>query len=74
MTCSPSHPQRYLGEFDRGLKHGFGTHHYTNGDRWDGVWVADEPHGTGVYICAGSEQKFEAPFTKEAEGRPGPGS
>ena len=26
-----------------------------------------------MYICAGSEQKFEAPFTREADGRPNPG-
>jgi hypothetical protein len=62
--------QRYLGEFDRGLKHGFGTHHYTNEDKWDGVWVADEPHVPGFFICAGSERKIEA---READGWPAEG-
>jgi len=31
--------QKFHGEFDRNIKNGFGTHVYTNGDQWDGVWV-----------------------------------
>jgi hypothetical protein len=52
--------QSHLGEFDRGLKHGFGTHCYLNGDKWDGVWVADEPSGPGIYTVAGAAGRQQA--------------
>ena len=52
--------QSHLGEFDRGLKHGFGTHCYLNGDKWDGVWVADEPSGSGIYTDAGAASRQQA--------------
>jgi hypothetical protein len=51
-------------------RNGFGTHVYTNGDQWDGVWVADKPHGAGLYIFYQSEHKVRSAFIKQGDPAP----
>jgi hypothetical protein len=49
-------------------RNGFGTHVYTNGDQWDGVWDGDKPHGAGLYIAYNNpDHKVKAGFIKQGD-------
>jgi len=50
-----------------GSRNGFGTHVYTSGDQWDGVWVGDKAHGAGLYIAHHSENKVRCAFIKQGD-------
>ena len=51
-------------------RNGFGTHAYLNGDVWDGVWVADIPHGPGLYLSSTTGNKVRSTFIKQGEPLP----
>lgn len=40
----------YTGEWKNGLRHGYGTYKWTNGDTYAGIWVDDKRHGEGLYV------------------------
>lgn len=40
----------YCGRFFNGLRHGFGTFYFLNGDRFEGQWNNDNRDGPGKYI------------------------
>lgn len=40
----------YTGEWKNGLRSGYGTYKWTNGDTYSGIWVDDKRHGEGVYV------------------------
>ncbi len=49
-------------------RNGFGTHVYTNGDQWDGVWDGDQAHGVGLYIAYNNpDHKIKAGFIKQGD-------
>ncbi len=41
---------RYEGEFENGLFHGWGVYRYANGDRYEGEFEKDMKHGQGVFL------------------------
>ena len=43
---------RYEGELNNKLKHGYGTYTWSYGDSYTGDWVNDKQHGHGVYQFA----------------------
>ena len=43
---------RYIGEFERGNRHGMGTCHYPDGSVYRGQWSSDLPEGEGVKTLA----------------------
>ena len=45
-----------VGEFDQGLKQGYGSYTYfSSGDKYEGAWLNDEPHGKGAYTYSCGE-------------------
>ena len=40
----------YEGDWENGLRHGFGKFTWNNGDTYSGVWDNDKRHGQGIYI------------------------
>jgi hypothetical protein len=40
---------KYVGDFQSGLRHGNGTFYYLNGDRYDGEFRNDKLNGQGTY-------------------------
>lgn len=41
---------KYSGEFQQGMKHGFGTYHYAQtGEKYEGEWKNDVWDGKGTY-------------------------
>ena len=40
---------KYEGEFLNGLKHGFGTLFFTNGERFKGQFLHDKSNGIGTF-------------------------
>lgn len=53
----------YLGEFNNGMKHGFGEMTYaTTGDNYKGNWVNDLPHGQGTLTEKSSGNVYTGGF------------
>ena len=48
----------FVGDYQAGKRHGWGTYTFPNGDRYMGQYQEDMPHGYGVYIFA-SGQTYE---------------
>ena len=48
----------FVGDYQAGKRHGWGTYTFPNGDRYMGQYREDLPHGYGVYIFA-SGQTYE---------------
>jgi hypothetical protein len=40
----------YIGNWNRGNKHGKGTYFFPNGDRYEGKWKRGKQHGEGTYF------------------------
>lgn len=40
----------YVGDWNRGKKHGQGTYFFPNGDRYQGKWKRGKKHGQGTYF------------------------
>ena len=40
----------YIGQWDEGLKNGFGRYFYKNGDIYEGDWINDKKQGRGKII------------------------
>ena len=40
----------YIGQWDEGLKNGFGRYFYKNGDIYEGDWIKDKKEGNGTII------------------------
>jgi hypothetical protein len=38
-----------MGTFKKGYKNGIGTMHFTNGDKYEGMWQNGVKHGRGKY-------------------------
>lgn len=53
----------YKGDWSHGRKCGKGKAKYANGDRYDGEWLDDQPHGKGIYRRT-SGDCFEGDFVK----------
>ena len=43
-------PAQYVGEWNRGKKHGKGTYFFPNGDKYEGKWKHGKKHGQGKYF------------------------
>ena len=60
----------YIGDWDRGQRHGVGICTYANGDVYEGEWFCDKRHGFGVFDYAGGDH-FEGNWVddcKEGQG------
>jgi hypothetical protein len=51
----------YKGRFQNGLKHGYGTYLYSNGDKYEGHFKEGQRHGTGVLEFSNGD-KYEGEF------------
>lgn len=40
-----SNGERYVGEIVLGLREGFGTYHYQNGEKYEGHWLKNAKNG-----------------------------
>ncbi|KAM3145573.1 hypothetical protein pb186bvf_002347 [Paramecium bursaria] len=47
--------ERYEGEFKFGKKHGYGILYFTNGEKWAGEFVDDQPSGYGTWYGQSEE-------------------
>lgn len=47
----------YEGDFDRGLKHGFGKIVYPSGNYYEGNWAFDKKEGYGVMYWSNTNEK-----------------
>lgn len=45
----------YLGEAIAGKPHGYGTHHLSNGDRYEGNWNVGKMHGQGTFFYSNGD-------------------
>ena len=63
---SSQYPLRntYEGEFDHGLRCGFGTFYYANGARYEGEWKDNMKHGKGKFIFKNG-RVYEGIFEKD---------
>jgi hypothetical protein len=43
------------GEVKEGLREGYGTYNYTNGDKYDGQWQGNLKHGVGYFYYNNGE-------------------
>jgi hypothetical protein len=53
----------YIGDYQRGKRHGYGVYSFPNGDQYLGEYEDDIPTGYGVYVF-GSGQKYEGRWEK----------
>ncbi len=51
-TLTLSNGNKYVGQFQDGLRSGNGKMEYTNGDIFEGEWATDKKHGAGTYTWA----------------------
>jgi len=51
-------PAQYVGEWNRGKKHGKGTYFFPNGDKYEGKWKHGKKHGQGKYFFSNGD-KYE---------------
>jgi hypothetical protein len=42
----------YAGDVEEGERHGNGVKWTGNGERYEGSWVSDKPHGYGIFLGA----------------------
>jgi len=51
LTTEPQylHNENYVGDWERNLKHGFGTQTYGNGSKYEGEWRHGKREGKGTY-------------------------
>ena len=42
-----------------GRKNGYGVYYYINGNTYTGQWLNDKKHGSGIYVYAASNEKYE---------------
>ena len=63
---SSQYPLRnmYDGEFNHGLRSGFGTFFYANGARYEGEWNENMKHGKGKFIFKNG-RVYEGIFEKD---------
>ena len=54
----------YDGEFNHGLRSGFGTFLYANGARYEGEWKDNMKHGKGKFIFKNG-RVYEGIFEKD---------
>ena len=54
----------YDGEFDHGLRSGYGTFYYANGARYEGEWKDNMKHGKGKFIFKNG-RVYEGTFEKD---------
>ena len=54
----------YDGEFNHGLRSGFGTFFYANGARYEGDWNDNMKHGKGKFIFKNG-RVYEGIFEKD---------
>ena len=53
---------KYVGEFDDGIKEGFGTLTYPNEDEYEGEWKHNQKHGQGTYTFAYGQGEYKGEF------------
>tara|TARA_Y100001970_G_C14236741_1_gene862294 strand:- start:2356 stop:3006 length:651 start_codon:yes stop_codon:yes gene_type:complete len=51
-------PAQYIGNWNRGKKHGEGTYFFPNGDKYVGKWKHGKKHGHGTYFFSNGD-KYE---------------
>lgn len=44
------------------MKHGFGVEIFVNGDKYEGMYENDLPHGKGSYIWKDDSQNYNGEF------------
>lgn len=55
---------RYVGYWQKGLRHGKGTFYYSNGSKYEGDWSENFKHGTGVFTFEDGTD-YSGPFEKD---------
>lgn len=60
---------RYVGQFEKGLRQGHGTFYYADGARYEGQWVANQKHGMGRFIYEDGSV-YEGPFDRDRPVKP----
>lgn len=63
----PDEPQeKYEGDVQGNERHGFGTLHYANGDRYAGQWVQNRREGFGALTLGwNSEEKYQGQWVND---------
>ena len=44
--------EEYVGQFERGLKHGYGEYHWANGSVYKGLWKNGTIVQRGLFVIA----------------------
>lgn len=60
---------RYVGQFERGLRQGVGTFFYADGARYEGQWAANQKHGAGRFVYEDGSV-YEGPFDRDRPVKP----
>lgn len=63
---------KYEGDWEEFLKHGYGTDYFANGDSYTGQYRYGKPYGRGVYYWVATTATYEGEFIegkKEGKGR-----
>jgi hypothetical protein len=55
---------RYIGYWEKGLRHGKGTFYYSNGSKYEGDWVENFKHGKGLFTFEDGTT-YDGPFEKD---------
>lgn len=55
---------RYVGYWQKGLRHGKGTFYYSNGSKYEGDWSENFKHGNGVFTFEDGTE-YSGPFEKD---------
>lgn len=45
-----SNGERYIGEVANGMREGYGTYYYQNGEKYEGQWIKNTKNGKFFYI------------------------
>lgn len=60
---------RYIGQFEKGLRQGHGTFFYADGARYEGQWNGNQKHGMGRFIYEDGSV-YEGPFDRDRPVKP----
>ncbi|RHY32253.1 hypothetical protein DYB32_002706 [Aphanomyces invadans] len=64
-VCEYSDRRHYVGEFRHTKRHGRGILTYSNGDRYEGPFVDDEPHGEAKFFTRTPVEEGAEPVMRE---------